>query len=98
MFTEGTTHLAVGCVDLGSLLACVLVPGEQPGPLRWVGVDSQPFCVAKTRVVLEMLLADAKVNDILQVRIPPPFPPPAFRAAHAELYVYNYNYHEIYDY
>mmetsp|Transcript_101092 Transcript_101092/g.294350 ORF Transcript_101092/g.294350 Transcript_101092/m.294350 type:complete len:493 (-) Transcript_101092:28-1506(-) len=55
----GTCHVAVGFNDLSMLLTCDLrdPPSEdsRAGPLRFVGIDSSPFCVAKSTVLLEML-------------------------------------------
>ena len=69
----GSTHVAVGNNDLGLLLASmenVLPPStnDQIGkPLRFVGVDSSPFSVAKTLVVAQMLSDDSiPLSEILQ--------------------------------
>jgi len=54
----GTTHVAVGFVDLGMLLAADL--GSPPsilcsGPLTFLGIDLSAYTVAKTLVVWEMI-------------------------------------------
>jgi hypothetical protein len=49
----GTTHVAVGFVDLGTLLVATL--REESAPLRFVGIESSPYAVAKTHVVWKML-------------------------------------------
>jgi hypothetical protein len=51
---QGKTHVAIGFVDLGLLLAADLAPGN--GPLRFLGVERSAFAVAKARVVWELLL------------------------------------------
>ena len=69
VFMAGTTHIAVGFVDLGSLLTCILLdedPDIGTGPLRWIGIDSQPYCVAKTLVIAQMLRSDPDVEDVIQ--------------------------------
>lgn len=54
---KGTTHVAVGFVDLGILLAASLeeAPDGQSGPLRFLGVEMCSYSVAKTYVIWEML-------------------------------------------
>jgi len=48
--------VAVGFNDLSLLLPCTLnaPPGHQ-GPLRFVGLDPNPFSVAKSLVIAEMV-------------------------------------------
>ncbi|MEW5302765.1 MAG: hypothetical protein WDW36_005513 [Sanguina aurantia] len=110
--SAGTTHVAVGFLDLGNLSAALqLWPEEEeeaedppsasasaaaaagrqrrasphtPGgvsssgggggggggrrqPLRWVGFDLSPYCVAKTMVISKMLTTGASVDALLQV-------------------------------
>jgi len=54
---KGTTHVAVGFVDLGMLFAASLQepPDGQSGPLHFLGIDMCPCVVAKTLVIWEML-------------------------------------------
>lgn len=54
---KGTTHVAVGFVDLGVLLAASLeeAPEGQSGPLRFLGIEMCSYSVAKTYVIWEML-------------------------------------------
>ena len=56
---KGTTHVAVGFVDLGVLLAADLagsfVDRSESKPLNFVGVEQSPYSVAKTLVIWEML-------------------------------------------
>ena len=54
--TRGTTHVAVGFLDLGSL-SCAMISDEQgpagsdsTGPLRWIGYDLSPYAIAKASV------------------------------------------------
>ena len=69
----GTTHVAVGFLDLGSLATVCLawqecIPSARgTGPLRWVGYDSSPYAVAKTLVIAAMLQSGCVVDQILQV-------------------------------
>jgi hypothetical protein len=68
----GTTHVAVGFLDLGNLAAaCVELQHEAFAdggrPLKWVGYDMSAYCVAKSLVVLEMVRAGAKTDAVLQV-------------------------------
>lgn len=53
----GTTHVAVGFVDLGILFASELhePPENCSGPLRFIGVECSAYSVAKTHVIWEML-------------------------------------------
>eukprot|EP00736_Rhodelphis_marinus_P010089 Rmarinus@m.2093 len=62
---RGKTHVSVGFVDLGELLAPTL-QGER-GAIRWVGYEVSSYAVAKSRVVLAMLQGKAPVDAILQV-------------------------------
>lgn len=76
VLTPGTTHVAVGFVDLGTLLFCILkgsagddeAEARPPAPLRWVGVEMSPYCVAKTLVVEQLIRSGAPTRDILQAR------------------------------
>lgn len=71
----GTTHVAVGFLDLSTLCTGVAgwgdevetQPSSQKERLRWVGVDSSPGCVAQALVVAQMLRSGAAVDQILQV-------------------------------
>ena len=67
----GTTHVAVGFVDLGALSAYRIEQDVMPGPLRWVGYEASPYAVAKTLVVAQMLRSGAPVDDIVQVCVWP---------------------------
>lgn len=79
--TPGTTHVAIGFVDLGSLsAACGALKlqkaaantrSRQPAsqPLRWVGYEMSAYAVAKALVLLEMIKLDASVDMLLQVRL-----------------------------
>ena len=76
---QGSTHVAIGFVDLGILLVAELRPPDDPGnrdPLRFVGVERSAFCVAKTYVIWELIRECAGrsedqskglLNSILQV-------------------------------
>jgi len=67
----GTTHVAVGFNDLGTLMYADIVPNTSDEiskkPLRWVGFDISPYACAKTVVVAKMMTQAAQVDDILQV-------------------------------
>jgi hypothetical protein len=65
----GATHVAVGFVDLGSLLHSTYVITQQPSsnPLRWIGYESSAYCVAKTLVISEMFRSGSSPEAILQV-------------------------------
>lgn len=76
--TPGTTHVAIGFVDLGSLAAACEVLSDAAGssqasstkPLRWVGYEMSAVCVAKTLVILQMVEDSATaVDEVLQVLI-----------------------------
>jgi hypothetical protein len=58
-FFEGTAHLAIGFNDLNSLINCKWTEAVEEDvrgkPSRFVGVELNPFNVAKTLVVTEML-------------------------------------------
>ena len=66
---KGTTHVAVGFNDLGTLMYADLVPGplDDERPLRWAGFDISPYACAKTAVVARMMTQGAQVDEILQV-------------------------------
>ena len=54
----GTTHVAVGFIDLGILLSANLhdPPSDSHvGPLRFIGVEKSPYAVAKSLVLWEMM-------------------------------------------
>jgi hypothetical protein len=53
----GTTHVAVGFVDLGILFAATLgnAPSAKNGPLHFIGIDMSSYAVAKSLVIWEML-------------------------------------------
>jgi hypothetical protein len=57
VLTLGTTHVAVGFVDLGVLSTGTLAGDQQDGPLRFVGYDQSAPCVAKTIVLARMMTA-----------------------------------------
>ena len=54
---QGTTHVAVGFVDLGILFAALFKgpPNKCHGPLHFLGIDMSAYAVAKTHVVWELL-------------------------------------------
>lgn len=74
---QGTTHVAVGFVDLGLLLASTLhnPPKGREGPLHFLGVEMSAYTVAKTHVIWEMLKQthsseahhDDHIRSIMQV-------------------------------
>lgn len=67
-FRFGTTHVAVGCIDLGTLLsASIDGDWEVYGCLKWKGFDGSPYSVAKTMVLIELLKSTATPDIILQV-------------------------------
>ena len=49
--TAGTTHVAVGFLDLGQLSCIRVVPGAKDraseAPVQWIGYDSSAYSVAK---------------------------------------------------
>lgn len=58
LLSRGTVHVAVGFVDLGTLLACDLgaaPEGREPSPLRFVGVELSAFAIAKSLVIWQMI-------------------------------------------
>lgn len=65
----GKVHVAVGFVDLGSLLWGDLVREDEGdlSPLRWVGYELSAYCTAKTLIIAEMLTDDCPTTAILQV-------------------------------
>ena len=54
---RGSTHVAVGFVDLGGVEFDVLPGGSQNAskPAVWVGVEASAYCVAKTLVIQHMI-------------------------------------------
>jgi hypothetical protein len=70
--TCGSTHVAIGFVDLGTLLHAQLVtkdnqPVSSGEPIRWVGYEMSAYACAKTMVITQMLLQGAPTDTILQV-------------------------------
>jgi hypothetical protein len=64
----GGTHVAVGCVDLSSLLMCSpSVTPTKSAPIRWVGYEVSTYNIAKTLVLTHMLQQGASTDDILLV-------------------------------
>ena len=51
---KGKTHVAVGFVDLGFLLAADLM-GSGASPLRFIGIDQSAYVVAKTSLIWELI-------------------------------------------
>lgn len=71
VFFEGTSHLAIGFNDLNSLINCKwmqAVEAEYQGkPARFVGLEMNPFNVAKTLVIAEMLTEpEIPLDEVLQ--------------------------------
>lgn len=78
-FICGTTHVAVGFVDLGMLLFSdfIAVDGHPSVPCRFVGVESSPYAIAKALVLWQMLqqapppsqsaIRQAHLKSVLQV-------------------------------
>lgn len=52
---QGSTHVAVGFVDLGILFAAILRGHQGDPPLRYIGVEMSCYAVAKTHVIWQML-------------------------------------------
>lgn len=53
---QGSTHVAVGFVDLGILFAGTLRGNQRDPPLRFLGVEMSCYAVAKTHVIWQMLM------------------------------------------
>ena len=72
MFFQGTTHLAVGFNDLNSLMNCkwmnAIEQEYHDKPSSFVGLEMNPFNVAKTLVIAEMLYnPEIALESIVQV-------------------------------
>ena len=52
---QGSTHVAVGFVDLGILFAATLRGEQRDPPLRFLGIEMSSYAVAKTHVIWQML-------------------------------------------
>lgn len=52
---QGSTHVAVGFVDLGILFAGSLRGNQRDPPLRFIGIEMSCYAVAKTHVIWQML-------------------------------------------
>jgi tetratricopeptide (TPR) repeat protein len=64
----GKVHVAIGFVDLGTLLGATFVgKASSSGPLVWHGYEQSCYSVAKTLIIVEMLKGNASANSILQV-------------------------------
>ena len=70
VLTSGATHVAVGFNDLSFLISSMsayMAPSESDDNiLRFEGIDLNPYCVAKTLVIIEMF-NDATPAQILEV-------------------------------
>eukprot|EP01004_Peranema_trichophorum_P002865 NODE_1892_length_1765_cov_40.137028_g1609_i0.p1 GENE.NODE_1892_length_1765_cov_40.137028_g1609_i0~~NODE_1892_length_1765_cov_40.137028_g1609_i0.p1 ORF type:complete len:245 (+),score=29.64 NODE_1892_length_1765_cov_40.137028_g1609_i0:310-1044(+) len=66
IFTRGHVHVAIGFVDLG-ILSCSNIVGDSPEPLRFIGFDKNPHCIAKTLVLKQMILNKAEPKTVAQV-------------------------------
>lgn len=53
--TYGTTHVAVGFVDLGILLNCQYKSNSSNDPLRVYGYESSAYAIAKALLILDLL-------------------------------------------
>ncbi|KAI9033451.1 hypothetical protein DFJ74DRAFT_701537 [Hyaloraphidium curvatum] len=65
ILTAGKTHVAVGFVDLATLLSAKLAGA--PKALKWYGFEAASHSVAKTMVIVAMLESGASVDDLLEV-------------------------------
>ena len=54
ILTQGKTHVAIGFVDLGILMASHIRGGGN-SPLKFVGIDSCPFIIAKTLLIWQLI-------------------------------------------
>ncbi|GMH42350.1 hypothetical protein BSKO_10269 [Bryopsis sp. KO-2023] len=63
----GKTHVGVGYVDLGVLVAANYVGSEEDGGIKFVGYETSVYSTAKTGVLAEMFHMGAPVDCILQV-------------------------------
>ena len=61
----GTSHIAIGFVDLGSLFSH-FSNSPTSSLLSWYGYESSPYAVAKTSVIAKMIAEKAPVDCILQ--------------------------------
>eukprot|EP01006_Ploeotia_vitrea_P022602 TRINITY_DN55000_c0_g1_i1.p1 TRINITY_DN55000_c0_g1~~TRINITY_DN55000_c0_g1_i1.p1 ORF type:complete len:908 (-),score=32.78 TRINITY_DN55000_c0_g1_i1:79-2649(-) len=67
----GETHVSIGFCDLGQLLTATLaIPttdDTNTKPAKFVGYDACPYAVAKSAVILRMMVAGMPTSSILQV-------------------------------
>ena len=54
VLSQGKTHVAVGFVDLGIIMAAD-IDKRGDSPLQFVGIDSSPYIVAKTLLIWELI-------------------------------------------
>ncbi len=69
-FQVGKTYVGVGYVDLMQLVVGSFEPqaeGEEPQPLKFVGIDKSELVVARSTIVYEMMKQGFPVQSILQV-------------------------------
>lgn len=69
-FAYGSTHVGVGFVDLGLLLYLQFDPyrnDPSKGRMKFVGIESCAYSIAKTRVIVEMLRQKSKPYSVMQV-------------------------------
>mmetsp|Transcript_5503 Transcript_5503/g.13790 ORF Transcript_5503/g.13790 Transcript_5503/m.13790 type:complete len:730 (-) Transcript_5503:1325-3514(-) len=55
VLTQGKTHVAIGFVDLGFLMASHIKGGGY-APLKFVGIDSCPYIIAKTLLIWQLVM------------------------------------------
>ena len=60
-------HVAVGFVDLGSLIWSDIAGDTNAAAMQWIGYEASPFCAAKTMVIAEMLKNGSSAESIVQV-------------------------------
>ena len=66
----GTTHVAVGFVDLGILFEAEVRDAPNhgiSGPLQFLGIELSPYAVAKTLLVWEMINQSSHKSDLQSV-------------------------------
>ena len=64
----GKTYVNIGFVDIQQMVFSNITNPEDEGRVKWFGYESNPICVAKSKLLLELIHASAcSPREILQV-------------------------------
>ncbi|CAG8757052.1 9393_t:CDS:1, partial [Acaulospora morrowiae] len=66
--SQGKVHVAVGFVDLDLLLQATIMQNEDfvEQPAKFIGYEGSVYAVAKTNVIVEMIIGKATIRSIIE--------------------------------